>query len=1068
MLTCGATAWGQVSITTLGSAYTQDFSSLVSSGTSSTVPGGWAFLETGTNANATYTAGTGSNNTGDTYSLGVAGVNPVGDRALGGLRSANLVPIVGASFTNNTGSTINSLVIAYTGEQWRLGYSGHTDKIMFAYSTDATSLSSGTWTLVTALDFSSPITSGTVGARDGNAAANRLAISSTISGLAIANGATFWIRWTDYDPTGADDVLAVDDFSLTATGATTYTLTYTAGTGGTISGTTPQTVPHGGSGTQVTAVPNTGHHFVRWSDGVLTASRTETNVTANVSVTAEFALDTHTLTTAVDPALGGSVTLDPTGGTYDYGTPVTVTAVPNTGSGYHFVEWTGSFTGSANPASVTMDGDKSVTANFALDTYTLTYTAGTGGTISGTTPQTVAYGGSGTEVTAEPDAGYHFASWSDGVLTAARTETNVTADVNVTASFSPLGVHNLDSGLYFATLTAAINDAGTLPGHTLQVAAGTYEEQVVVNKALTITGAGCGSTIIQSPVALAQSYTAPQGTTKPIVFVNGVNATIQDLTIDGAGRGNNNLRFVGLGFWNGGGKTANLCIQNMADTPVSTQNHGAGIHACNNTGGPYSLEVDHVTVTDYQKTGLALEGTGLTVNVHDCTTTGKGYTAEGPGQNGIQVSRGAVGTVTRCKVTDFGYINATYQSSGVLLYSTPGPVTVSDCKGANKFSNVQVPVYVYNASGIVDGIEVAGGADTIAVCAVNANASALLSRAGAEPSERHASFKPSPFGGDDDETAALARSASPTDVLATSYTLSVTNSCLYGSDVAGTVGIGVDSYGGSMDVTATNNVLQDWDYGLRIYTSPATLVAHENAIISSVTAGFDASANPTQNATRNWWGNASGPSGDGSGTGDAVYGASFSPWIHSGTNLASGCGFTPPTYTITASAGANGSISPTGTLTAYEGDDQTYTITPDAGYSIADVLVDSVPVGAVASYTFSNVTAGHTIAASFMYALLAIDAPTTVTTLQMAMPNPSRDGVTLAFSLAERGPVNLCIYSVDGRRVRTLATGTQEPGYYRHVWDGRDDSGNAVPAGVFYARLVAGKVRITRTMSYRN
>ena len=49
-------------------------------------------------------------------------------------------------------------------------------------------------------------------------------------------------------------------------------------------------------GSEVTAVPNTGYHFVDWSDGVLTAARTDTNVTANVSVTANFAINTYTLT----------------------------------------------------------------------------------------------------------------------------------------------------------------------------------------------------------------------------------------------------------------------------------------------------------------------------------------------------------------------------------------------------------------------------------------------------------------------------------------------------------------------------------------------------------------------------------------------------------------------------------------------------------------------------------------------------------------------------------------------------------------------------------------------------
>src|SRR5207249_998125 len=75
--------------------------------------------------------------------------------------------------------------------------------------------------------------------------------------------------------------------------------------------------------------------------------------------------------------------------------------------------------------------------------------------------------------------------------------------------------------------------------------------------------------------------------------------------------------------------------------------------------------------------------------------------------------------------------------------------------------------------------------------------------------------------------------------------------------------------------------------------------------------------------------------------------------------------------TITASAGPHGAISPAGAVAVDCGSNQTFTITPDACYHIADVLVDGTSVGAVSSYTFTNVTANHTIAASF-----AIDVET--------------------------------------------------------------------------------------------
>src|SRR5205085_12262898 len=87
-----ATAAGTISLTTIGSAYTQNFDTLASSGTSSTVPLGWDFSETGTGNNTTYTAGTGSSATGDTYSFGSASA---ADRALGGLQSGSLIPTIG-------------------------------------------------------------------------------------------------------------------------------------------------------------------------------------------------------------------------------------------------------------------------------------------------------------------------------------------------------------------------------------------------------------------------------------------------------------------------------------------------------------------------------------------------------------------------------------------------------------------------------------------------------------------------------------------------------------------------------------------------------------------------------------------------------------------------------------------------------------------------------------------------------------------------------------------------------------------------------------------------------------
>jgi hypothetical protein len=75
--------------------------------------------------------------------------------------------------------------------------------------------------------------------------------------------------------------------------------------------------------------------------------------------------------------------------------------------------------------------------------------------------------------------------------------------------------------------------------------------------------------------------------------------------------------------------------------------------------------------------------------------------------------------------------------------------------------------------------------------------------------------------------------------------------------------------------------------------------------------------------------------------------------------------FALKTFTITATAGTNGSISPLGATAVNYGASKTFTITPGAGYHVADVLVDGSSVGAITSYSFTNVTANHSITATF-------------------------------------------------------------------------------------------------------
>ncbi len=128
---------------------------------------------------------------------------------------------------------------------------------------------------------------------------------------------------------------------------------------------------------------------------------------------------TGTATPAYDTALGASVPASPTL------------------TGYTFAGWYSDF-GLTTPYTFTTMPASSFTlyAAWTINTYTLAYTAGAHKSIVDSATQVVNYGGSGTAVTATPATGYHFVNWPDGVLTATRTDTNVSGNMTVTALFA--------------------------------------------------------------------------------------------------------------------------------------------------------------------------------------------------------------------------------------------------------------------------------------------------------------------------------------------------------------------------------------------------------------------------------------------------------------------------------------------------------------------------------------------------------------------------------------------------------------------------------------------------------
>src|SRR5258706_69749 len=219
-----------------------------------------------------------------------------------------------------------------------------------------------------------------------------------------------------------------------------YTITASAGANGAISPSGAVGVNYG-SNQAFTITPNTGYHvadvLVDGSSVGAVTSYTFTNVTANHTIAASFAINTYTMTVTLAGNGSGTVALDPDQAKYDWGSTVQLTANPAVSS--NFAGWSGDTTGTANPITFTVQANKSVTATFTLKQLTITASAGANGAISPSGSVGVNYGAN-QAFTITPNTGYHVADvLVDGSSVGAVTSytfTNVTASHTIAASFA--------------------------------------------------------------------------------------------------------------------------------------------------------------------------------------------------------------------------------------------------------------------------------------------------------------------------------------------------------------------------------------------------------------------------------------------------------------------------------------------------------------------------------------------------------------------------------------------------------------------------------------------------------
>ena len=249
--------------------------------------------------------------------------------------------------------------------------------------------------------------------------------NTTATLTATAATGHHFVQWND----GSTD----NPRTVTVTGDTTYTATF-APNSYTVTATSADNAMGSVSGggiydyyttATLTATAATGYHFVQWNDSNTDNPRTVT-VTADTTYTATFAINSYTLTANSADETMGSVSGS---GTYDYNTTATLTATAATG--HHFVQWNDGSTD--NPRTVTVTGDTTYTATFAVNSYTITANSAdeTMGSVSG--GGTYDYGTTAT-LTATANPGYRFDRWDDSNTDSVRTVT-VTDDKTYTAYF---------------------------------------------------------------------------------------------------------------------------------------------------------------------------------------------------------------------------------------------------------------------------------------------------------------------------------------------------------------------------------------------------------------------------------------------------------------------------------------------------------------------------------------------------------------------------------------------------------------------------------------------------------
>ncbi len=221
------------------------------------------------------------------------------------------------------------------------------------------------------------------------------------------------------------------------------------------------------------------------------------------------------------------------------------------------------------------------------------------------------------------------------------------------------------------------------PGDTINVAAGTYTEQVVITKNLTLTGAGSGTTTIQAPNPLVLDVYTRYNI---VLFNTSITAEFSGFTVQGP------MANLNFGLAVRGGATANIHDNVIKDIRDSSSLGAQRVKAII-VDGASTATITNNTVIGYQKEAINVWASSATI-------TGNTITGDGPittiAQNGIVITTGSSATVTNNTVTGNAYDGPTWTAVGILVMSAGSGVIIQ----GNTVNRNSANIYAWNSNGI--------------------------------------------------------------------------------------------------------------------------------------------------------------------------------------------------------------------------------------------------------------------------------------------------------------------------------------------------------------------------------